>query len=514
MQDPYPQKLSSSQYKNSSILAIILFAIFLLIFGYSLVRVQLNKVTEKNIAAQKNMSNVFYVVLPSNITDYPDNRPNRYRVHLPRPLHLPGNYVCALYSIQYPLSWPSTIGTLDSQWIDIKIRDDNPIGEYKSIRIPVPSASLKKPSELIDHLNDALKYAQTLVNTTRVKRHAVDSAAATAAAADDDGDSPTTKPPSFETINGAVCIRRRHRIICRRKRPIPQDSTSTTEEPKSKYPQEWLLPPSLSSSSSVPEDEPQEEQQQITTTTIKVKRETTTPPPAADDEAEPAHNLPPSTPPSAPAGGDDEVEEAAHKLPASTPPPAPADDETAGEPAHKLPIDSDKSLNVQNFVTVNVSLEPPTNKTAVTSSTQQQTSSSKQQQQLPVGTVNVLIDPFESSTTTTSKTSTSSASSKSPPKPTAATTTTKTSESLSSSTDDFQALGQLAELIAAIQIDYLKDGGEDDYSSDEEMDPTTLRKGIETNRFRIRAKHPSISHLEMSEQLAYVSKSIIVAAAV
>nr|CAD2197316.1 unnamed protein product [Meloidogyne enterolobii] len=73
------------------------------------------------------MANTFFVVLPSNVSDYPDNKPNKYRVHLPKPIEFQGgNWVCGLYSIQYPQSWAATIGTDVKQWIEINYKNKKP----------------------------------------------------------------------------------------------------------------------------------------------------------------------------------------------------------------------------------------------------------------------------------------------------------------------------------------------------------------------------------------------------
>nr|CAD2168640.1 unnamed protein product [Meloidogyne enterolobii] len=73
------------------------------------------------------MANTFFVVLPSNVSDYPDNKPNKYRVHLPKPIEFQGgNWVCGLYSIQYPQSWAATIGTDIKQWIEINYKNKKP----------------------------------------------------------------------------------------------------------------------------------------------------------------------------------------------------------------------------------------------------------------------------------------------------------------------------------------------------------------------------------------------------
>nr|CAD2165321.1 unnamed protein product [Meloidogyne enterolobii] len=102
------------------------------------------------------MSNTFFVFLPSNVSDYPDNRPNKFRVHLPRPLYFSGDWVCGLHSISYPYSWPSTIGTLDEQWIDIHFTKND--GRASIIRVPVPKGSLTTVEDLHQFLLSTLQH--------------------------------------------------------------------------------------------------------------------------------------------------------------------------------------------------------------------------------------------------------------------------------------------------------------------------------------------------------------------
>jgi hypothetical protein len=101
------------------------------------------------------MSNSFFVFLPSNVQDYSSNKPNKFRVHLPKPLYFNGNWVCGLHSITYPYSWPSTIGTLDDQWLKIHFSDD--LEQKYKIKIPIPKASHTKFETLCDFLNSTLK---------------------------------------------------------------------------------------------------------------------------------------------------------------------------------------------------------------------------------------------------------------------------------------------------------------------------------------------------------------------
>uniref|UniRef100_A0A914NQS7 Uncharacterized protein n=2 Tax=Meloidogyne incognita TaxID=6306 RepID=A0A914NQS7_MELIC len=89
------------------------------------------------------MANTFFVVLPSNVSDYPDNKPNKYRVHLPKPIEFQGgNWVCGLYSIQYPQSWAATIGTDVKQWIEINYKSKKPF------RTGIPKTTQLTPNGL------------------------------------------------------------------------------------------------------------------------------------------------------------------------------------------------------------------------------------------------------------------------------------------------------------------------------------------------------------------------------
>uniref|UniRef100_A0A914KZN4 Uncharacterized protein n=2 Tax=Meloidogyne TaxID=189290 RepID=A0A914KZN4_MELIC len=102
------------------------------------------------------MSNTFFIHLPSNVPNYSINKPNKFRVQLPKPIHFNGNWVCGLHSITYPYSWPSTIGTLDEQWLKIHFTDD--LGQKSVLRIPIPKASHTKVEKLRDFLNATLEH--------------------------------------------------------------------------------------------------------------------------------------------------------------------------------------------------------------------------------------------------------------------------------------------------------------------------------------------------------------------
>uniref|UniRef100_A0A914MHJ7 Integrase catalytic domain-containing protein n=1 Tax=Meloidogyne incognita TaxID=6306 RepID=A0A914MHJ7_MELIC len=105
----------------------------------------------------------FFVFLESNTTDYPDNQPNKFRVHLPKPLYFSGNWVCGVHSISYPFSWPSTIGTLDEQWMKIHFIDDNL--KKNVLQVPVPAASHNSVEALKNYLTTTLKHQSDAIGS-------------------------------------------------------------------------------------------------------------------------------------------------------------------------------------------------------------------------------------------------------------------------------------------------------------------------------------------------------------
>ncbi|CAK5077198.1 unnamed protein product [Meloidogyne enterolobii] len=118
------------------------------------------------------MSNNFFVFLPSNVSDYPDNQPNKFRVHLPKPIYFNGDWVCGLHSISYPYSWPSTIGTLDDQWIKINFFDE--LNKQQVHRVPVPKASHIKVEKLRDFLNSTLEHQSNALDSIFTSKGLVD----------------------------------------------------------------------------------------------------------------------------------------------------------------------------------------------------------------------------------------------------------------------------------------------------------------------------------------------------
>jgi len=93
--------------------------------------------------------------IPSNVSDYTENQPNSFRVHLPKSIFFNGDWVCGLHSISYPYSWSSTIGTIDDQWIKIHIVDSDK--NKHILKIPVPKASHNTIENLREFLNTNLE---------------------------------------------------------------------------------------------------------------------------------------------------------------------------------------------------------------------------------------------------------------------------------------------------------------------------------------------------------------------
>jgi hypothetical protein len=99
------------------------------------------------------MANSFFVILPSttpNPSDEDANKPNRFRVHLPKKLEFyDGTWLCGLSSIVYPNSWPA-IGTIETQYLDIYLKE----GEFE--RFLIPSGSFTTPKVLEKSLYNSI----------------------------------------------------------------------------------------------------------------------------------------------------------------------------------------------------------------------------------------------------------------------------------------------------------------------------------------------------------------------
>ena len=112
------------------------------------------------------MTNTIIVHLPSNSPDYPENTSNKYRVHLGRTLHFPGEWVCGLHSIIYPYTWPS-ISTLDDQFIRIHYDKD------KILHLEVGKSSVDNIDRLVTFLDATLNEHKKKMHKIFVERRSM-----------------------------------------------------------------------------------------------------------------------------------------------------------------------------------------------------------------------------------------------------------------------------------------------------------------------------------------------------
>ncbi|KAF7636241.1 Integrase catalytic domain-containing protein [Meloidogyne graminicola] len=131
---------------------------------------------EKVIRTRKRNGIKEYLIIQSlsgltnhnfNVGDYPENRPNKFRSHLAKPIQFQGgNWVCGLYSIQYPQSWAATIGTDKKQWININYKDKKPL------KLGIPKTTQLTPKGLSFFLK--LTLAKARVKESRKRREIIE----------------------------------------------------------------------------------------------------------------------------------------------------------------------------------------------------------------------------------------------------------------------------------------------------------------------------------------------------
>jgi len=101
-----------------------------------------------------------YLTLPSNTTDFPSNTTAEFRVRLPNPLELDGEWEMALVEIQYPYSWNNLNGgdspRMGGNWILINMHRKNKYFQGM-IDIGVPPGAYANIEELLDAIEQAIQ---------------------------------------------------------------------------------------------------------------------------------------------------------------------------------------------------------------------------------------------------------------------------------------------------------------------------------------------------------------------
>ncbi|KAL3109564.1 hypothetical protein niasHT_018345 [Heterodera trifolii] len=88
------------------------------------------------------MTNSFFVILPSNTPGFVGNKTNKFKVHLPKKLQFDGaGWMVGLSGIIYPNSW-AKLGTSDRQYVIVHLQDG------RKYRFRVPKGSFLSPQQL------------------------------------------------------------------------------------------------------------------------------------------------------------------------------------------------------------------------------------------------------------------------------------------------------------------------------------------------------------------------------
>ncbi|KAL3095219.1 hypothetical protein niasHT_020370 [Heterodera trifolii] len=88
------------------------------------------------------MTNSFFVILPSNTPGFVGNKTNKFKVHLPKKLMFDGaGWMVGLSGIIYPNSW-AKLGTSDRQYVIVHLHDG------RKYRFRVPKGSFLSPQQL------------------------------------------------------------------------------------------------------------------------------------------------------------------------------------------------------------------------------------------------------------------------------------------------------------------------------------------------------------------------------
>ena len=125
-----------------------------------------------------------YLTLPSNSPEFPENTPANFRVKLPNPIHLIGEWEMALVEIQYPFSWnnvkiPTSEKEASKSWVIMFTGKNWAAGKKLGCVIKIPPGHYNTVEELISIINDRVSHAKKKwrkneIETEEVKKAALD----------------------------------------------------------------------------------------------------------------------------------------------------------------------------------------------------------------------------------------------------------------------------------------------------------------------------------------------------
>ena len=102
----------------------------------------------------------FYLTLPSNTRDFDSNTTAEFRVRLPNPLELDGDWEVGLVEIQYPFSWNNLKGghSIDTQdnWILVTFTEKFPVFKNGMIAVKIPPGYYGNIESMINAIEKAL----------------------------------------------------------------------------------------------------------------------------------------------------------------------------------------------------------------------------------------------------------------------------------------------------------------------------------------------------------------------
>ena len=112
----------------------------------------------------------FYLTLPSNGADFESNKSSNFRVRLPNPLELNGEWECGLAQIDYPHSFDNVtnaktrVGGLTENSFVIKLRRLSEDQPNLLLRFTVPRGSYDTVQRLVEAVNYSIEKTQLNAN--------------------------------------------------------------------------------------------------------------------------------------------------------------------------------------------------------------------------------------------------------------------------------------------------------------------------------------------------------------